>query len=286
VTGRGSGRRPVPRRAREARKFAAVGQLASGIAHEINTPTQYIGDNLRFLLDAFEQLVALLPAGARENASPELAYLLEEIPSAVTQSLDGVAQVGHIVGAVKRFVAARVGEVAQVDLNQAVESVLTLTRNEWKYVAHVVRDFDPALPLVPCAEAELRQVVLALVVEAARAIASTPSSAASATGRIVVATRRDGGCVELSVADTGAAIPDGVRECGSGPVYAAERTGRERSLAFAHYVVAGEHRGTIRVESAAGCGTTVVLRLPLECRGLPEDAPAGSRVAQGSGNVA
>ena len=261
---------------REARKFAAIGQLASGIAHEINTPTQYIGDNLRFLLDAFRQLAALLPADAveRADAASELAYLLEEIPSAVAQSLDGVAQVSRMVGAVRQFATARVGEVAMVDLNDAIESVLTLAHNEWKYVARVERDLDPALPLVPCAEAELRQVILSLVLDAARAItAAQPSGAsADALGTIVVTTQLDDDCVTLRLSDTGVADTTGATE-------------RARALAFTREVVV-DQRGTVRIASTAGQGTTVIVQFPRRADVVLERSIIAPAAGHGVGSIA
>ena len=188
--------------ARETRKFAAVGRLLPGIAHELNTPTQYIGDNLRFLRDAFDQLARHVPNDdAEETTSPELAYLLEEIPNAIAQSLDGVAQATHVVDAMKRFAAAPVHDAGTIDVNGAVQGVVTLARNEWKYAAEVQCDLDPACPHVSCVEATLNQVALDLLLEAVRAIEAdgTPSS------RITVATRSMGERVELRVHVAGSA---------------------------------------------------------------------------------
>jgi signal transduction histidine kinase len=241
-------RRPLSPKALEARKFAAIGQLAPGIAHEINTPMQYIGDNLRFLLHAFEQVGARLRVDTREGDVPvELAFFLEEIPSAIAQSLDGVAHVSQLVNVVKRFATARIAEVVMLDLNEAIESVLTIAHNEWKYVARVVRELDAALPLVPFAEAELKQVILSLVTGAARAIA--PEAAATGVpGTITVTTRLDGDHAMLRVADSG--------------VGATGAPGPRRALGFARDVVT-EHHGTLHVVSEGGKEHSVVVRIPL-----------------------
>jgi two-component system NtrC family sensor kinase len=256
VTRLGARRRAVSRRALQARKFVAVGQLASGIAHEINTPTQYIGDNLRFLLDAFAQLTSVLPADAVERAglSEELAYLLEEIPSAITQSLDGVGRVSQVVGAVKRFATASVGNVVMLDLNDAIENVLALAYNEWKYVARLERELEAGLPLVPCAEGELKPVILGLVLDAARAVKAAPDAKPAELGCITIATRHDGEYVTLSVRDSGIV--------GASATDARSATRRARALAFAHDVLV-ERGGTIEVTATEGSGTTVVVRLPL-----------------------
>jgi signal transduction histidine kinase len=242
---------------REARRFAALGRLAPGIAHEINTPTQYIGDNLRFLLDAFRQLADLLPTDPadRDRLSAELAYLLDEIPGAIAQSLEGVVQVSRMVDMMKQFATAPIADAAPTDLNRAVESIVTLARNEWKYVAEVVCSLDPTLPLVTCMEAEVKQVVLGLVLGAARDIA-----ASGGAGRITVATRNVGHSAELVVHDTGN------RSAGEGddPTSTTECA---RGLSLAREVVA-EHHGTVVIRSAANEGTAIVVQLPL-LRGSP-----------------
>ena len=154
----------------QAQKLESIGQLAAGIAHEINTPTQFIGDNLRFLEDAFSDLQPLLASNARLQAGADerpihdelvaevaaaarradLEYLTEEVPKAIAQSLEGVARVANIVRSMKEFSHPGSDETQPVDLNRAIESTLTVCRNEWKYVADAVTHFDPALPLVNC----------------------------------------------------------------------------------------------------------------------------------------
>jgi two-component system NtrC family sensor kinase len=187
---------PEARVARATRKLAAVGRLVPGIAHEISTPTQYIGDNLRFLDDAFRELAALLPADTptRAAASPELAYLLEEIPSAIAQSLGGLAQVSQLVDAMKQFAAASAHDASVVDVNRVVEGVVTVARNEWKYVAEVVCDLDPTSPRASCVEAGVRQAVLDFLCEAVCAVA-----AGGTDGRVALSTRRTSGGVDVRV---------------------------------------------------------------------------------------
>ena len=259
----GAERRGLSHRPSQAPKLEAVGRLASGIAHEINTPAQYIGDNLRFLGSAFEHLAAQLPAPT--DAQGELAYLLAEVPAAVAQSLDGIAQVSGIVRAVRQFAGSSVCDVALVDLNQEIETVLTLSRNEWKYVAVVEQDLDPGLPLVPCAAGQLQQVVLGLVVNAAEAIEAARGADPAAVGTITVRTRRDGDWAELRIQDTGIGMPDASRDRVFEPSFTTRdaRRGLGHALSVAHEVVAVQHRGTLHCESVAGQGTTFVVRLPL-----------------------
>ena len=157
----------------QAQKLESIGQLAAGIAHELNTPIQYVGDNTRFLQDAFADLRGLLRAyGALADAarsgpvpaalveevdaaaeSADLEYLLDEIPNAITQSLEGVGRVAAIVRAMKEFSHPGTAHKTSVDLNRAIESTATVARNEWKYVADLVTDFDPGLPPVPACPA-------------------------------------------------------------------------------------------------------------------------------------
>jgi signal transduction histidine kinase len=167
----------------QAQKLESIGQLAAGIAHEINTPTQFIGDNLRFLEDAFSDLRPLLASNSRPKTAADngcvqeeflvqvaaaadkadLEYLVAEIPKAIAQSLDGVSRVATIVRSMKEFSHPGSDDMQPVDLNRALESTLTVCRNEWKYLADVVTHFDPALPLVSCLPGACNQVFLNLI---------------------------------------------------------------------------------------------------------------------------
>jgi signal transduction histidine kinase len=269
-----------------AQKMESIGQLAAGIAHEINTPTQFIGDNARFLQDAFRDLRGLLDvyerlaAAARAGAvtpallaevdavqgEADVAYLAEEIPEAIAQSLDGVERVTHIVRAMKDFSHPGVGGKEAVDLNKAIESTVTVARNEWKYVAQLVTEFDPTLPAVPCLACEFNQVILNMVINAAHAIESKLGKNSSERGTITITTREVGRWVEILIRDTGTGIPKEnfsrifdhfftTKEVGKG-------TGQ--GLAIAHAVITEKHGGTIDVESELGTGTTFTIRLPLD----------------------
>jgi signal transduction histidine kinase len=176
-----------------------------GIAHEINTPTQYVGDNVRFLGDAFEgvlqcidkvtALIAQYPesvpsASLREQVrSSDMPYLREEIPKAIGQSLEGIQRIAKIVGAMKEF--SHPGQDrTPTDINHAIANTITVATNEWKYVATVEVDLDSSLPMVPVVPGEFNQVILNIIVNAAHAIADTRASDATRMGTISVATRR------------------------------------------------------------------------------------------------
>ncbi len=270
---------------RHAQKMESIGQLAAGIAHEINTPTQYIGDNTRFLQDAFADLNHLLQKyeellqAAKSNAitpqlvaelemasqNADIAYLTAEIPKAIEQSLVGIERVAKIVCAMKDFSHPGSEDKTCIDLNKAIESTLTVARNEWKYVAEMATDFDSNLPPVPCLPGEISQVILNLIVNAAHAISEVVSDGAKGKGVISISTRQCGDCVEVRIGDTGAGIPEKCRSRIFEPFFTTKEIGKGtgQGLAIAHSVIVEKHGGTIEFETELGKGTTFIIRLPL-----------------------
>ncbi len=270
---------------RQAQKLESIGRLAAGVAHEINTPTQYIGDNTRFVQDAFADLVpvlklpAALLAAVRENQlssetiesaialleKAEVDYLCEEIPKAVDQSLQGVERVTKIVRAMKEFSHPGSVEKTQVDLNHCIDSTLTVARNEWKYVAELVTDFDPDLPPVTCLPGEFNQVILNLVVNAAHAIGDALNGDGPQKGVITVSTKHDHGWVEVRIRDTGAGIPESVRGKIFEPFFTTKAVGKGtgQGLTIARSVIVDKHGGTIAFETESGRGTVFIIRLPV-----------------------
>lgn len=271
----------------QAQKLESIGQLAAGIAHEINTPTQFVGDNLRFLNDAFRDLEPLVKRACEQSggggeaaaeAGPEdacdavdleeVAYLLEEVPSAISQSLDGVERVAKIVRSMKEFSHPGNNEMQTVDLNRAVESTLTVCRNEWKYVAELVTDFDPNLPPVTCLPGECNQVFLNLIINASHAIAEAQGNDAQEKGTITVSTRNLGDAAEVRIADTGTGIPEEARRKVFDPFFTTKEVGRGtgQGLAIARSVIVDKHKGWLSFETEVGRGTTFIVRLPLASR--------------------
>ena len=268
-----------------AQKLESVGRLAAGIAHEINTPTQFIGANIDFLQEAFEDvaalvnhLVDLLAACREEKTSPEMLetiadaleesdweYLAEEIPQALSQSREGVARVTSIVRAMKEFSHPGGRERTPVDLNRLIETTVTVARNEWKYVARVVTEFGDGLDQVPCLADEMGQVILNLLVNAAHAIAEKlGDNPEGDKGTITITTRRDGPWAEIRISDTGCGIPDEIRNKIFDPFFTTKEVGRGtgQGLAIARDVVESKHRGELKVESSPGAGSTFIIRLP------------------------
>jgi two-component system NtrC family sensor kinase len=269
----------------QAHKLESIGQLAAGIAHEINTPTQYIGDNTRFLKDAFAGLVALLPkyaellkaakAGKIEPAlidevesaesTADVEFMVTEIPQAIQQSLEGLERVTKIVRAMKDFSHPGVREKTMIDINHSIESTITVARNEWKYVAEMELQLDQSLPLVPCMPGEINQVVLNLVVNAAHAIEDVVANKPNTKGTITVSTARVGNAVEIRIKDTGAGIPEKLRKKIFEPFFTTKQVGKGtgQGLAIARGVIA-KHGGDIDFESVVGIGTTFIVRLPIQ----------------------
>ncbi len=257
---------------RQAQKLEAIGQLAAGIAHEINTPTQYVGDNLRFLKESFgemDTLLAQLVMTGGEPASKLLSeadfdYLKEEIPRALNQSLEGVDRVAKIVRAMKEF-SHPAREKTATDLNRAIQSTITVASNEWKYVAEIEMDLDANLPAVHCSPAEFNQVVLNIVVNAAHAIADVVGDGGKGKGKITVRTRSDGEWAIVEIKDSGAGMPPHIQQRIFDPFFTTKEVGKGtgQGLAIAHNVIVDKHGGTIKVASAPGAGTTFTIRLPI-----------------------
>lgn len=278
-------RRQLETQLRQAQKLESIGQLAAGIAHEINTPTQYIGDNLRFLQDAFRDLGTLLDAHGRllaaaKNGGPtpeviavaeqaaqtaDMEYLQGEIPRAIGESLAGVERVSTIVRAMKDFSHPGAEEKTPVDLNRAIESTITVARNEWKYVSELETDFDASLPPVPCLPGEFNQVVLNIIVNAAHAIAAKIGDGSGGKGLITVRTRRDGDWADIRISDSGTGIPEHARGKIFDPFFTTKEVGKGtgQGLAIARSVVVDKHGGSITFETETGKGTTFIVRLPL-----------------------
>jgi signal transduction histidine kinase/HAMP domain-containing protein len=282
----------------QAQKMESIGQLAAGIAHEINTPIQFIGDNLIFLRGAFRDILGLripvqallekLRAGSDTADSARVAgealdkadleFLQEDIPKAITQSLDGVGRVSKIVNAMKDFSHPGSATRTPSDLNRAIESTTLVCHNEWKYVAELELDLAPGLPPVPCFPDQFNQVMLNLIINAAHAIADRQKDAPAGKGRISIRTRAVGGCAEIRVEDTGTGIPDTIRPRIFDPFFTTKPVGKGtgQGLAIAYAIIVKQHGGTITVASETGQGATFILQLPFDATGEAGPPPTSS----------
>jgi len=260
---------------RMAQKLESVGQLAAGIAHEINTPIQFVGDSLHFLKDSFDDLDRLIavyrdacatitddPAlHARLEEAEEdvdLAYLQERVPAACVRTLEGVERVASIVRAMKEFAHPQT-EQAPADLDRALATTLTVARNEYKYLADVETYFGE-IPHVVCNLSDLNQVFLNLIINAAHAIEDVGAE----RGTITIRTAVEGDTAVVSVGDSGAGIPDEIRSRIFDPFFTTKAVGRGsgQGLAIARAVIE-KHHGSISADSTVGEGTTFTIRLPL-----------------------
>ena len=267
-----------------AQKLEAVGQLASGIAHEINSPAQFIGDNLSFLDEAFGKLRTLtleiretLEELMRETGKgevlsrvkeaeekAELEFISEQVPEALTEAREGLRRISTIVSALKEFARPDHREKSPDDLNRALKATLSIARNEYKYVAEIETDFGE-LPPVSCYIGDLNQVFLNLIVNAAHAIADT-NGQNGRMGRIRIRTAPEGDeFVRIEISDTGCGIPVEIHERIFDPFFTTKEVGRGtgQGLAIARNIVVDKHRGTLTFESEVGKGTTFSIRLPV-----------------------
>lgn len=271
-----------------AQKMQGIGELAAGIAHEINTPTQYVGDNVRFLKDSFQELGGFLSCleiirdqqtvSARSqkelltlSESTDLSYLRAEIPAAIEQASDGIRRIGEITLAMKEFSHPGTRLKEEADLPHLIENSVTVCRNEWKYVAELLTEFDPELTTIQCLPNELSQVFVILIVNAAQAIAETRDRSADHLGKIAIRTKQCGSWAEIFVADNGPGIPAANLQRIFEPFFTTKEVGKGtgQGLAIAHSVVVEKHGGSLSVSSQFGEGTTFIVRLPID--GIVQD---------------
>jgi len=267
-----------------AHKLESVGQLASGIAHEINTPTQFVSSNVSFLDEAFADVQKMV--GTLVNASAEMAltgdvlmqametadwpYLETEIPLAIKQSQEGLSRVANLVRAMKEFSHPGGKEMENVDINRLIETTVTVARNEWKYSSEVQFDLAPDLPGALCLASEIGQVLLNLLVNAAHAITEklgrTPEGG---KGIITIKTEVDGPSILIRIRDTGCGIPDFARAKIFDPFFTTKSvgSGTGQGLAIAYDVVTRKHGGTLTFSTVVGEGTTFTITLPIKQSG-------------------
>ena len=268
-----------------AQKLESVGRLAAGIAHEINTPIQYVGDSVHFLRSAFDDLdklfecsneaMALLPDTAERTAYQlevaeaarkyDLDYLRVEVPRAFTRTFDGVERVTNIVKAMKEFAHPDAREQSPVDLVHALQTTLLVASNEYKYVARVQTEFED-LPFVVCNVGELNQVFLNLIVNAAHAIKDSGKDVD--TGQITIRAAQDGEQAVICVGDNGCGVPEENLSKLYDPFFTTKEVGRGtgQGLAISHSIVVDKHGGEISVASEVGVGTQFTVRLPIAGR--------------------
>ncbi len=258
--------------------------MAAGIAHEINTPIQFVGDNTRFLQDAFSDLTPLLQfienltrlansdvnQPLRDEArklleESDVEFLTEEVPKAIEQALEGLSRVSKIVRAMKEFAHPGSDLKQLVDINALIESTTVVSKNEWKYIAELNFVPDQKLDLVPCLPGEFNQTILNLIVNAAHAIEERYGKGKTSLGKIKIETsKEDNECI-VRVSDNGAGIPEAAKRKIFDPFFTTKSVGKGtgQGLALVHSTVVEKHGGAISFDSEIGVGTTFEIRLPL-----------------------
>lgn len=282
----------IRKRLDRTRLLQSMGQLAAGIVHEINTPIQFIGDNLQFLGESFDQILDLVRRGHRiaEEAatgihgSPSVVdasdasdfdFLQQEIPQAIRQSVDGIRHVTAIVTAMRDFSHIDERRMAPADLNKAIKSTLIIVHHQIKYVAEVQTNLDPDLPMVMCCIDDLNQVMINLLVNAAHAVGDVVGNRGMQKGTIRVTTRKDDAFVEITVSDTGTGIPEEVQKRMFEPFFTTKGhdKGTGQGLLYVKTIVVDKHHGSLTWDTKPGGGTTFTVRIPIEQKPRKSNEP-------------
>jgi signal transduction histidine kinase len=274
--------RDLGRELAAAQKLESVGRLAAGVAHEINTPVQFVSDYVQFARTAMTEIAKVIVAyhtlqeaaklssnvlvtaehAAQTEVDVDLDFLMKDVPLALEGAVEGLRRIATIVRSMKEFAHPDQAEKTFANLNQAIQSTLVVANNEYKYVATIDARLGE-LPLVPCHLGEINQVVLNLIVNASHAMADVVKDTGK-LGILTICTRLDGDAVEISIGDTGTGIPESSRDSIFDPFYTTKEVGKGtgQGLAIARTIVVNKHGGTLRFETECGKGTTFFIRLP------------------------
>lgn len=268
----------------QANKLESVGRLAAGIAHEINTPAQFVGTNIEFFRETFEKIqsfmqdlshhIKRLEQGNCSEVQKRIAnslkeldweYLDEEVPLAIEQSQDGVKRISSIVLAMKEFTHPSNKSMESHNVNTIIDRTIIVSRNEWKYCASLETDFDPNLPKIECLVDELGQVFLNMIVNAAHAITDKNRDDEEKLGDIKISTRFKAPNIVITIKDTGNGIPDTIKSKIFDPFFTTKGVGlgTGQGLTIAHDIVVNKHNGKLLCNSTAGEGTEFQITLPL-----------------------
>jgi signal transduction histidine kinase len=263
----------------QAEKLRAVGQLAAGIAHELNTPIQYVGDNLAFLQRGFQELASAITATVEQStgtAQSKLRFVQQNIPGALEAAREGCDRVAEIVSAMKIFAHPDGADYDAVDINRALTSTLAVARNAIKYSADVQLQLGE-LPLVECQVGQLNQVFLNLITNARDAIVDRYGPD-GARGTIAVTTRASEDRVFVEIGDNGCGIPPAAQPRIFEPFFTTKQVGRGtgQGLAISRSIVVERHGGALYFRTIPGQGTTFVVELPCAHRLVKQAPPSDS----------
>lgn len=269
----------------QALKLESIGTLSAGIAHEINTPIQFISNNTGFVQKAIDKVFILLKdyhdllshcepgektdiaieKGNKLEQKVKLTFLEKEIPLALSQSQEGINRVTKIVSAMKDFSHMGSEKMSHENINKAIESTITISRNEWKYIAQMETDLDQSLPMVSCFIGDIKQVLLNLIVNAAHSIKDILENSKNKQGLITVSTYTKDKSVFITISDTGAGIPEKIRNNVFDHFFTTKEVGKGtgQGLSMAYQTIVEKHKGKISFETEIGKGTTFIIELPI-----------------------
>jgi two-component system, NtrC family, sensor kinase len=269
----------------QSQKLESIGQLAAGLAHEINTPMQYISDNLRFMLESYKEVTELYTNYNKhfelsnfkqptdelsqkietQRKEIDIDFLNQEILDALTQSLEGSERVNTIIRSMKNFSQQGTSNMSLTNINKGLEDTVAIYHNTWKYVTKVELDLDPELPLVNCFAGELNQVFLNLLINATQAIEGQKNKQADNQGLVIITSRLNNNVIEIKFKDNGGGIPDDISSKIFDPFFTTKDVGKGtgQGLALAYKTIVEKHHGTIRFESVKGIGTTFIIELSI-----------------------
>lgn len=269
---------------RQAQKLESIGQLSAGIAHEINTPTQYVSDNAVFLKTAFDSCVqiissvkTLLDKDASDISKKELDeirsafiehdmdFVLSEIPPAISQSIEGLERIKNIVGAMKSFSHSDQGEMSAVDLVEAIDSTITVSRSEWRYLANLSTDYATDIPKIMCHRDEFNQVILNLIVNAAHAIEQKYGKDSEQLGNIKITVKKISDNIQVAISDDGIGMNQLTKTRIFDPFFTTKSVGKGtgQGLSMAYSIIVEKHKGKIKVESEENVGSTFTVVIPI-----------------------
>lgn len=279
-------RRSLENQLTQAQKLESIGQLAAGIAHEINTPIQYLSDNLAFLQESFNDILTVkskfdifqktIPKSFQSTREGmelnqaitelDLDYLAEEIPTAVSHSKEGLEYVTKIVKGMRDFSHPKVRKKVCIDINKAILSTITVARHEWKNIAEIETQFDKDLPQIFCYPGELNQVILNIVINATHAIEDLIGTNPDEKGKITITTQQNNEYVEIRVKDSGTGIPKNIQSKIFDPFFSTKdvNRGTGQGLSISYSVIVEKHHGNLTFETESGKGTTFLIQLPIQ----------------------
>ncbi|MBI9070711.1 MAG: PAS domain S-box protein [Melioribacteraceae bacterium] len=258
-----------------SQKLESIGSLASGIAHEINTPLQFVNDNTSFLNDSFKNIIDMVNKISSKEEVQELKnelfeqydyeFLSEEIPLAISQSQEGLTRVSQIVKAMKDFAHTNNTQKKLCDLNQGIEVTTIISRNEWKYIADLELNLGENLPKVYCSPEEINQVILNMIVNSAHAIEEKMGSDSDEKGKIQISTYTDETNFIIEIKDNGIGIEKDKISKIFDPFFTTKEVGKGtgQGLAITHEIIINKHSGELLVDSTYGQGTTIKIIIPI-----------------------